>query len=91
MEADFFGYIVASLKIISFSPQALKILRSRDTHSTFLLLHVLFTTSVAFWALLGWMVCDGAVLIANLITIIPSVIVLALKPVRYRANDIYFC
>ena len=55
MEADFLGYIAATLTTISFFPQALKTLRSRDTHSISLRMYLLFTTGVAFWALYGWM------------------------------------
>ena len=84
MEADFLGYIAATLTTISFFPQALKTLRSRDTHSISLRMYLLFTTGVAFWALYGWMVDDGPVLMANFITLIPSLIVLILKLMSFR-------
>ena len=86
MEADFFGYIAATLTTISFFPQALKTLRSRDTHSISLRMYLLFTTGVAFWVLYGWKVGDGPVLMANFITLIPSLIVLVLKLMSYRAT-----
>ncbi len=79
MEPDFIGYIAASLTTISFFPQALKTLRSRDTQSISLRMYLLFTTGVGFWSIYGWMVGDGPVLIANLITLIPAVIVLFIK------------
>ena len=84
MNADLFGYIAATLTTISFFPQALKTLRSRDTHAISLRMYLLFTSGVAFWSIYGWMVADGPVLIANLITLIPAVIVLGLKLLSYR-------
>ena len=60
MDADLFGYIAATLTTISFFPQALKTLRSRDTHAISLRMYLLFTSGVAFWSIYGWMVGDGA-------------------------------
>ena len=84
MNADLFGYIAATLTTIRFFPQALKTLRSRDTHAISLRMYLLFTCGVAFLSIYGWMVGDGPVLIAYLITLIPAVIVLGLKLLNYR-------
>ena len=83
MSPDLIGYIAAFLTTLSFFPQALKTLRSRDTHSISLRMYLLFTTGVMFWSIYGWMVGDGPVLIANLITLVPSAIVLVLKLSNY--------
>ncbi|MDC0316028.1 SemiSWEET transporter [Synechococcus sp. AH-551-G15] len=83
MSPDLIGYIAAFLTTLSFFPQALKTLRSRDTHSISLRMYLLFTAGVMFWSIYGWMVGDGPVLIANLITLVPAVIVLVLKLSNY--------
>ncbi len=83
MSPDLIGYIAAFLTTLSFFPQALKTLRSRDTHSISLRMYLLFTAGVMFWSIYGWMVGDGPVLIANLITLVPTVIVLVLKLSNY--------
>ena len=83
MSPDLIGYIAAFLTTLSFFPQALKTLRSRDTHSISLRMYLLFTAGVMFWSIYGWMVGDGPVLIANLITLVPTVIVLDLKLSNY--------
>ncbi len=85
MDPDFFGYVAATLTTISFFPQALKTLRSRETDSISLRMYLLFTTGVGFWFIYGWMVGDGPVLIANFITFIPAVVVLILKLLSYRS------
>ena len=83
MSPDLIGDIAAFLTTLSFFPQALKTLRSRDTHSISLRMYLLFTAGVMFWSIYGWMVGDGPVLIANLITLVPTVIVLDLKLSNY--------
>ena len=79
MQPVLIGYIAATLTTVSFFPQALKTLRSRDTQSISLRMYLLFTAGVTFWFIYGWMVDDGPVLLANLITLIPAVIVLGIK------------
>ncbi|MDB4345332.1 SemiSWEET transporter [bacterium] len=76
--------MVATLTTVSFFPQALKTLKGRDTCAISLRMYLLFTAGVSFWSLYGWMVNDGLVLIANLITLVPAVIVLGLKLSSFR-------
>ena len=79
MNADLIGYVAATLTTFSFFPQAVKTLKSRDTRSISLRMYLLFTTGVMFWSIYGWMVGDRPVLIANLITLVPAIIVLGIK------------
>ena len=82
MPAESLGYAAAFLTTISFFPQAVKTLRSGDTRSISLgmyAMYALFTAGVALWSLYGWIVGDGPVLIANLITLIPATVVLQRK------------
>ena len=87
MNADLIGYIAATLTTVSFFPQALKTLRSRDTQSISLRMYLLFTAGVTFWSIYGWMVDDGPVLLANLITLMPAMIVLGIKLSSYLKNE----
>ena len=79
MPAEFIGYAAASLTTISFFPQAVKTLRSGDTHSISLGMYSLFTAGVMLWSIYWLMVADGPVLNANLITLIPAAVVLQRK------------
>ena len=83
MQSQLIGYIAATLTTLSFFPQALKTLRSRDTKSISLRMYILFTSGVMFWTIYGWRVDDGPVLIANLVTLFPAVIVLSIKAMSY--------
>ena len=87
MQPYLIGYIAATLTTVSFFPQALKTLRSRDTQSISLRMYLLFTAGVTFWSIYGWMVDDGPVLLANLITLVPAVIVLSIKLSSYLKNE----
>lgn len=87
MNADLIGYIAATLTTVSFFPQALKTLRSRDTQSISLRMYLLFTAGVTFRSIYGWMVDDGPVLLANLITLIPAMIVLGIKLNSYFKKE----
>ena len=87
MQPVLIGYIAATLTTVSFFPQALITLQSRDTQSISLGMYLLFTAGVTFWSIYGWMVDDGPVLLANLITLVPAVIVLSIKLSSYLKNE----
>lgn len=73
------GYTAASLTTLSFFPQALKTLRSGDTTGISLRMYLLFTLGVIAWGLYGASTRDGPLIAANLITLVPAVVVLRLK------------
>ena len=79
MDPNLIGYLAASLTTISFFPQAIKTLRSRDTRGISLRMYCLFTLGVVLWSIYGWVVGNGPVLFANLITLIPAIVVLTMK------------
>ena len=83
MNADLIGYDAATLTTVSFFPQAVKTLKSRDTRSISFRMYLLFTTGVMFWSIYGWMVGDSPVLIANLFTLVPAIFVLGIKILSY--------
>ena len=78
MDPNLIGYLAASLTTISFS-QAIKTLRSGDTRGISLRMYCLFTSGVVLWSIYGWVVGNGPVLFANLITLIPAIVVLKMK------------
>jgi MtN3 and saliva related transmembrane protein len=79
MDPNLIGYLAASLTTISFFPQAIKTLRSRDTRGISLGMYCLFTSGVMLWSIYGWIVGNGPVLFANLITLIPTIFILIIK------------
>ncbi len=77
--ADWAATMAAILTTVSFLPQAIHVLKTRDTGAISLLMYVLFTTGVGFWEVYGWLVGQPAIIIANLITFVLAGAILFLK------------
>lgn len=76
---DAVGYFAASCTTLAFLPQAVKVLRDRDTKSLSLGMYVLFTVGVGLWLAYGILKDDYAITLANAITIILSLAILVTK------------
>jgi MtN3 and saliva related transmembrane protein len=81
---DTIGYIAAILTTISFLPQALKTIKTRDTSGISLLMYAVFSTGVFLWFIYGVSILDFPILIANGITFIFSIIILTYKIINVR-------
>ncbi len=82
MEA-WIGSIAAVLTTVSFVPQALKVLRERQTAGISLGMYVLFTLGVALWLAYGLLIHSLPVCAANGVTLVLSSLILAAK-IRHR-------
>ncbi len=76
------GLAAASLTTISFLPQAYRSLRTRDTRGISLGMYALFTLGIALWLIYGILIHDLPVTLANGVTLVLALVVLALK-LRY--------
>lgn len=77
------GYIAAILTTISFVPQALLIIKTKNTQGISLTMYSLFTTGVACWLIYGLYFGMIPVVIANLITLVLALIILTFK-IKYK-------
>jgi MtN3 and saliva related transmembrane protein len=77
------GYLAAFGTTVSFLPQAIKTIRTKDTSGISLGMYALFTTGTLFWLIYGIMSGSLPVAIANAITLLFASIILAYK-VRYK-------
>lgn len=73
------GFLAAILTTISFLPQAVKTIKTKDTSSISLTMYVLFTIGVLCWLVYGIYILDWALLLANGVTAIFSMIILTYK------------
>lgn len=73
------GYVAATLTTVAFVPQAIKTLRSRDTHSISLGMYVVFTTGVGFWLLYGVYLKSWPMIAGNVITFVLAATILVAK------------
>lgn len=77
------GYAAAFFSTVSFVPQVIKTLRTKDTSGISLLMYSVFTAGVALWLIFGIMTANMPVTIANVIVLILASMVLAMK-IRYK-------
>ena len=76
---EFIGFLAAILTTISFVPQAVHILRTRETGGISLVMYILFTAGIAAWLAYGVLIASVPVILANLVTIVLAGTILTLK------------
>lgn len=73
---EFIGYIAALLTTISFIPQALKVIKTRNTGSISLMMYLVLTVGLMLWITYGFIKDDPPIIIANSITVIFALLIL---------------
>jgi len=76
---EIIGTIAAIFTTSSFLPQAIKVVRTKDTHSISLVMYILFVIGVFMWLIYGVLIGSRPIVIANIITISLSSIILFYK------------
>lgn len=70
------GNVAALLTTVSFLPQALKTIKTKDTGSLSFPMYLLFVTGVALWLVYGTMNNQMPIIIGNLVTLVLAGIIL---------------
>lgn len=76
---EILGGVAAVLTTVSFIPQALKVIRTRETHALSLGMYALFTTGVALWLVYGILVGSWPIMLGNAVTLALAGIILVMK------------
>jgi len=84
------GLVAGILTGISFIPQSIKTIRTKDTTSISLTTYILYTLGVTLWILYGLIISDIAVFLTNVVTIVPSLIILIIKLGEKTRKTKYF-
>ena len=63
------GNIAAILTSVSFLPQAIKILKTKDTKSISLPMYIMFVVGVLLWLIYGFLRNDVPLILANIVTL----------------------
>ncbi len=79
MNTELIGYFAAFCTTVSFLPQAIKTIKTRDTHALSLMMYSLFTIGVLLWLYYGITINDLPIILANLITAVLAGIILFFK------------
>ncbi|WP_448248507.1 SemiSWEET transporter [Thalassotalea agariperforans] len=76
---EIIGFTSAFLTTFSFLPQAIQVIKTRDTASLSLAMYSIFTIGVAGWLVYGLIKQDMAMIVANMITFVLAGIILSIK------------
>lgn len=73
------GYLAACLTTLSFLPQAIKVIATRNTQGISSLMYVMFVCGLVMWLVYGLMIEDTAVSMANFLTLVFAMPILIIK------------
>lgn len=73
------GVLAAIVSTINQLPQALKTIRSKDTHSLSLWMYIMVWIATSLWLLYGILLKDFPLILSNSISIMPITYILATK------------
>jgi len=73
------GFLAAFLTTVSFIPQVIKVVVSKDTQALSLWTYILFVIGIGLWLAYGLMSRDMPLIFANSITLVLGIIVLRYK------------
>jgi MtN3 and saliva related transmembrane protein len=77
--ADIIGYIAATLTTVSFLPQAILTLKTKDTAALSFSMYSLFTLGVLCWLIYGIYLSNKVIIYANAITLVLALSILSCK------------
>jgi MtN3 and saliva related transmembrane protein len=75
--------VAATLTTAAFVPQAMHILRHKETRAISLFMYVSFATGVALWLLFGAMIGNWPIMVSNAITLMLALAIIAMK-LKYK-------
>jgi len=71
--------VAATLTTAAFVPQALHIIRHKETRAISLFMYVSFATGVALWLVFGVMIGNWPIIVSNGITLLLALAIIAMK------------
>ena len=71
--------LAATLTTAAFVPQALHIIRHKETRAISLFMYVSFAAGVALWLLFGVIIGNWPIIVSNAITLVLALAIVAMK------------
>jgi MtN3 and saliva related transmembrane protein len=65
------GFLASLLSVLNQFPQAIKVFRTKDTHSISLTMYCIVVVCITLWLVYGIMLKDGPLIWANGLSLIP--------------------
>ncbi|MGD8354325.1 MAG: SemiSWEET transporter [Methyloceanibacter sp.] len=78
----FVSAMAATLTTIAFVPQAIHIIRHKETRAISLQMYLVFATGVAFWLIFGFMLWNWPMILSNIVTLTLALTIISMK-LRY--------
>lgn len=76
---EFVGFSASLLSVLNQFPQAIKVFRSKDTHSISLLMYCIVVVCITMWLIYGILLHDAPLIWANALSLFPIVYIFAMK------------
>jgi MtN3 and saliva related transmembrane protein len=76
---EMIGYLAACLTTLSFLPQAIMTIKTKDTDSLSMGMYSMFTAGVLLWLMYGIFKQDNAIIFANAVTFLLAATILGFK------------
>jgi MtN3 and saliva related transmembrane protein len=78
------GYIASALTALEFVPQAIHIVKTKDTRSISLLSYIIVSISTTLWLIYGFLMHSSPMILTNVTLLVVVFIIL-----KYKFADIY--
>jgi MtN3 and saliva related transmembrane protein len=79
MNPTYFGIAAATITTLAFVPQAVKVMRDKQTQAISLKMYLLFCTGILLWVVYGVTTKDRPIIVANSITFILASVICSYK------------
>ena len=76
------GSIAAAITTLCWVPQAVKVIRTRDTAALSLAMYLMLAVGISLWLAYGILIASWPLIGANTVTLLPVLVILAMK-LRY--------
>jgi MtN3 and saliva related transmembrane protein len=73
------GFLASLLSVLNQFPQAIKVFRSKDTHSISLVMYCIVVVCISLWLVYGILLQDGPLIWANALSLIPITYIFIMK------------
>lgn len=73
------GFLASLLSVLNQFPQAIKVFRSRDTHSISLLMYCIVVACISLWLVYGILLSNAPLIWANALSLIPITYIFIMK------------
>lgn len=73
------GFLASLLSVLNQFPQAIKVYRTKDTHSISLVMYCIVVVAITLWLVYGIMLNDGPLIWANALSLFPIVYIFIIK------------